>query len=173
VFSRLSSDIAVDADSIVRSPGGTAELQLAALSEPALRGLELDELPRLAHNRYVALDRQDRVLAATLRAFRAGPASVWGPVVLEMLAPALVKLACRTLPVSPGIDEEDIQQQVIYEALRAATMMPLPPDCRFVQARLVKLANKRLRRWLAREQRRQDRHLSLEGLDEEDAQWAR
>lgn len=173
MFSRLSSDIAVDMDSVVHSPGARVELQIAAASEPALRGLGLDELPRLAHNRHVPLGRQDRVLAATLRAFRAGPASVWGPVLLEMLAPALVKLASRTLPVSPGIDEEDIQQQVIYEALRAGATMPLPPDCHFVQARLVKLANKRLRRWLAHEQRRQERHLSLEGLDEEEAEWAR
>ena len=173
MFSRLSRDIAIDMDSVVRSPGATAEFEVAAAGEPALRGLELDQLPRLAHSRYVALDRQDRVLAATLRAFRAGPASVWGPVMLEMLAPALVRLASRTLPVSPGIDEEDIQQQVIYEALRAAATMPLPPDCRFVQARLVKLVNKRLRRWLAREQFRQERILSLEGLHEEDPEWAR
>ena len=50
--------------------------------------------------------------------------------------------------------------------------MPLPPECRFVQVRLVKLVNKRLRRWLAREQFRQERILSLEGLDEEGAEWA-
>jgi hypothetical protein len=173
VFNRLSRDIAVDMDSVVRSPGATAELEVAAAGEPALRGLELDQLPRLAHSRHVALDRQDQVLAATLRAFRAGPASLWGPVMLEMLAPALVKLASRTLPVLPAIDEEDIQQQVIYEALRAGATMPLPPDCRFVQARLVKLANKRLRRWLAHELRRQERHLSLEGLGEEEPKWAK
>jgi hypothetical protein len=94
-------------------------------------------------------------------------------VILEMLAPALVKLASRTLPVLPTIDEEDIQQQLIYEALRAGATMPLPPDCRFVQARLVKLANKRLRRWLAHELRRQERHLGLDALDEEEPKWAR
>jgi hypothetical protein len=76
VFSRLSRDIATDMDSVVHSPAATAELKVAAAGEPALRGLELDQLPRLAHSRHVALDRQDQVLAATLRAFRAGPASV-------------------------------------------------------------------------------------------------
>jgi hypothetical protein len=83
-----------------------------------------------------------------------------------MLAPALVRAAARFQALPPAVDEEDIDQQVVMEALRAAAVMPLPDDCRFVQRRLMWFAMKRVTRWIARENRRQLGQESVEGLKE-------
>jgi len=64
------------------------------------------------------------------------------------------------------VDEEDIDQQIVMEALRAAAIMPLPDDCRFVQRRLVFFAMKRVTRWLEREGRRQDSQTGVEATRE-------
>jgi hypothetical protein len=135
--------------------------------EPALRDIFLDDLPRLMQCREVPACRQDDLLAATIRAYRRGPAGLWAPILLSMLGPALVRAAARLQVQPPAVDDEDIDQQIVMEALRAAAEMPLPDECRFVQRRLVLLASKRLRRWLERERRRQTSQESFEVMTEE------
>jgi hypothetical protein len=81
-----------------------------------------------------------------------------------MLGPALVRAAARFHAQPPAVDEEDIDQEVVMEALRAAAVMPLPDGCRFVQRRLMWFAMKRVTRWLERESRRQLRQESVAGL---------
>lgn len=132
--------------------------------EPVLSNTPLLELPRLLQRREVPARLQDDVLAAAIRAYRSGPPDLWGPVVLSMLAPALVRMAARLQAQPPALDEEDIDQQVIVETLRAARLMPLPDSCRFVQSRLIAFTNKRLTRWVAREARRQASQASFEAL---------
>ena len=121
--------------------------------DPTLGCATLDELPRLAQGRHIPASRQDQVLAATIRAYRHGPSTLWGPVLLSMLGPALVRLVRRLQTQPPAIDDEDLDQQVVVEALRSAAFMPLPQNCRFVQRRLIALTGKRLTRWLERERR--------------------
>ena len=121
--------------------------------DPALGCSSLEELPRVMHGRQIPACCQDQVLAATIRAYRHGPSTLWGPVLLGMLGPALVRVARRLRTQPPAIDEEDLDQQVVVESLRAAAMMPLPENCRFVQRRLTALIGKRLMRWLMRERR--------------------
>lgn len=140
--------------------------QEAQCREPALRSTCLAELPNLMHRRAVPARRQDEILAATIRAYRVGPAAFWAPVLLSMLGPALVRAAGRFRAQPPAADEEDIDQQVVMEALRAATIMALPDDCRFVQRRLVFFAMKRVTRWLEREGRRQERQVPAEATTE-------
>ena len=136
----------------------------AQCREPGLRSTTLSELPELMQRREVPACRQDEVLASAIRAYRYGPAALWGPTLLGMLGPALVRMASRLPAQLPAVDEEDIDQQVIVEVLRAAALMPLPDDCRFVQRRLIAYAAKRLSRWLAREGRRQASQASFEGM---------
>jgi hypothetical protein len=147
-------------------PAAEQHFQQAQCPEPALRGICLKDLPRLMQCPQVPARRQDELLAATIRAYRGGPALLWGPVLLGMLGPALVRAAARFHAQPPAVDEEDIDQQVVMEALRAAAVMPLPDGCRFVQRRLMWFAMKRVTRWLERESRRQLRQESVEGLKE-------
>src|SRR5712691_2686060 len=79
--------------------------------EPVLRGICLDDLPRLMQCRDVPAYRQDDLLAATIRAYRRGPARLWGPILLSMLGPALVRAAARLQAQPPAVDDEDIDQQ--------------------------------------------------------------
>jgi hypothetical protein len=148
-------------------PKALQELREAQCREPALRGISLEDLPRLIQCRDVPACRQDDILAATIRSYRRGPVDLWGPILLCMLGPALVRAASRLQARPPAVDGEDIDQQVVMEALRAAAEMPLPVDCRFVQRRLVLLASKRLTRWLERESRRQTSQESFEVMTEE------
>ena len=132
-------------------------LACAHAQEPSLMGIGWEEMTSLLHRRSVPAARQDEILAATIRRYRAGPADVWAAVLLAMLAPAVIAMASRVRCSAPELDGEDLDQQAVLEALRACAEMPLPGECRFVQRRAVLLANKRLRRWAAREHR----HLSL------------
>jgi hypothetical protein len=152
-----------------RDRDATLALHAAWSAEPALRGLCLDELPRLMHWRSVPGRRQDEILAAAIRSYRAGCRRVWGPVLLAMLGPALVRASACLQAVPPAIAEEDVDQEVVLEALRASAQMPLPNNCRFVQRRLVFWAVKPVRRWLERETRRQ---LAQRDIDDTREVWS-
>src|SRR5438034_2830026 len=116
----LSSLIRRGFEDACRDPEADSALGAAVASEPCLRGLCLGDLPILMHRRCVPACRQDEVLAGVIRAYRKGCRKVWGPVLLAMLGPALVRGAARLSAKPPVIQEEDVDQQVVVEALRAA-----------------------------------------------------
>ena len=69
-------------------------------------------------------------LAALLRTYRRVPVPSWSAVLLETLSPMLVA-TCVRFPHRPlGIDDEDVQQQVVTEALDAARCIDLPEQPR-------------------------------------------
>src|SRR6266702_4026638 len=78
----------------------------------------------------------DTLLAAVL-AYRAGPRGVWGPVLLELLAPALIARLRRLRPQFPVLDSDDIRQQLVLELLAAATTVPLPEQPAMLRRRLI------------------------------------
>lgn len=121
-------------------PGRTAE--------PLLSALHVQELPRLLHSRAVPLERQNQVLAAVVRCYRKAPRSAWAAVVLEMLSPMLVDAAGRFLFAPVDVAIEDLNQQVIAEALHAARFMRLPEGGRDLQLRLRRRLLRRTARWL-------------------------
>jgi hypothetical protein len=108
-----------------------------------------------------------RSLRAIVDAYRAGPRELWGPVLLDLLAPALLARLQRLRAEPPAMDEEDIRQQLVLELLRAAATMPLPAEPGYLKSRLVARANQGVRRWLAREGCRQMRQQSFEAMEEE------
>src|SRR6266567_1876659 len=93
----------------------TAEdaLKRAGPTEPALLGLSLDDLVRLARDSSIPVSDQGALWAAFLRFYRRGRADSLGPVLLEMLAPALVSLSKRFSTVDPVASSLDIQQQLV------------------------------------------------------------
>ena len=110
---------------------------------------------------------RDRLLEEIVRAYRIGAREVWGAVLLDLLTPALVDRLKRYRPEPPGLDQEDIRQQLVLELLRAAAGMPLPAGAGFVERRLVLRAGQGVRRWLTRERRFRVIHQQFESVSEE------
>ena len=135
-------------------------LEVGWALEPALAGLSLRDLRGKVRDPELPPQAQDRLWAAILRGYRQGPPESWGPLVLELLAPALIELAAGFAPQSPTLDADDLQQQIALEALAAARSIPLERG-RFVKPWLVLEVRRRISRWLRREARRR-RSLDLD-----------
>jgi hypothetical protein len=118
--------------------------------EPALSGLQLSELPIRSRDPEAA-----EIWLAVMRTYRREPGIIWAAVLLEMLAPLLVVAASRLRPLPPAILQEDIEQQLIEEALQAAKHMPLPAPGRWIPRLVVIEARKQVSRWLAAEAKTQ------------------
>ncbi|HEX3629053.1 MAG TPA: hypothetical protein VHW91_01165 [Candidatus Dormibacteraeota bacterium] len=103
-----------------------------------------------------------RALMAIVLAYREGPRELWGPILLDLLAPALLARLRRLRSEPPVMDDEDIRQQLVMELLRAAAGMPLPDQPSYLRSRLMARTNQAVRRWLQRERRRQSRQHSFE-----------
>jgi hypothetical protein len=104
-------------------------------------------------------------LAEIVAAYRAGPRQLWGPILLDLLAPALLRRLQRLRAVPPVVDEDEIRQQLILEMLHAAATIPMTDPSK-TKRRLITSANKSVKRWLAREGRRQARQSSFEHDEE-------
>src|SRR5260370_15509147 len=107
-----------------------------------------------------------RSLRAIVDAYRAGPRELWGSILIDLLAPALLARLQRLRTELPLIDEEDIRQQLVFEFLRGAARMPLPSEDRYLKTALIARANQGVCRWLAREARRQMNQQSFEAMEE-------
>ncbi len=105
---------------------------------------------------------RNRLLAQAVCAYRAGPKPTWGPVILDLLAPTLVVILQGLRPVPPTIDEPEIRQQLVAEALHAAATVPLLESGLQTRFRLASRAYTRVLRWLAREGRTRRLQVSSE-----------
>lgn len=114
-----------------------------------------------------SLAERNRNLAQVIAAYRGGPRRLWGPAVLDLLAPAILQRLQRLRAQPPAIDAEEIRQQFVVEVLRAAAHIPLPDHPGWARGQILSRANQAVRRWLAREARRQRRQDSYEAREEE------
>jgi hypothetical protein len=108
--------------------------------------------------------RRPLVMAAVL-AYRSELRQVWGPVLLDLMAPAILASLKRLRAQPPVMDVEDLRQSLVLEVLSAAAEMPLPATPSHMRRRLMARANQGVRRWLERESRRQRRQRSFEMLE--------
>ena len=122
---------------------------------------ELDLLARARDSLYRSRAERDRLLAGIVLAYQRGPRQLWAPVLLDLIAPALVDSVRRFRPQPPFADEDDVRQQLVFELLRAAAQMPVHPYGRRMRLRLISQARKEVIRWLDREAVRQGRQLAL------------
>jgi hypothetical protein len=113
-----------------------------------------------------SLAERNRNLAQVIAAYRQGPRRLWGPVVLDLLAPAILQRLQRLRAQPPTIDEEELRQQFVVEVLRAAAYIPLPDHPGWAKGQILSRANQAVRRGLAREARRQRRQDSYEAREE-------
>jgi hypothetical protein len=132
-----------------------------------------DELPeearalvRRARDHNASLAERNRCLAAIVTAYRRGPRRLWGPVLLDLLAPAILERLQRLRAQPPTIDDEEVRQQFLVEVLGAAAYIPLPENPIWVKGQIMSRANQAVRRWLAREGRRQLHQDSYEAREE-------
>ncbi len=108
--------------------------------------------------RVFTLCRDDRLaLAAAVKAYRSGCRSIWAPVVLTLMAPAVEGRLRDLYPVPPAISSDDIPQQLLVEVLEAALCMPLPQDPLMFGPAILSRASQAVSRRLGRELRRQQR----------------
>lgn len=107
-----------------------------------------------------------RSLMAIVLAYREGPRELWGPVLLELMAPSLVARLQRLRTEPPVMDADDVRQQLVMELLLAAARMPLPKEPGYLRSRLMARANQGVRRRLERERRRQAGQDSFEAREE-------
>lgn len=112
------------------------------------------------------LAERNRLLAEMVTAYRSGPRELWGPVILDLLAPALVELLQLFRAEPPAMDAEEISQQLVMETLRAAATIPIHKDGCDMKVRLLARAYTYVVRWLIREGYRQSKQRSYEALQE-------
>src|ERR1700680_188038 len=98
----------------------------------------------------LAPDERNRRLAPIVAAYRAGPRELWGPVLLDLLAPAILVRLQRLGARPPVMDKEEIGQQFLVELLHLAATVPLPVYGRWPKRTLMSRANQAVRRWLRR-----------------------
>lgn len=103
---------------------------------PALAGASVRDMVRRVHHRAVAQEERDGILAAVIRCYRQGRSPAWSAVLLQMLAPALSRMQARFRSLPRAVDDQDVQQQLIVEALAAASSMPLPEPPRGLEQRV-------------------------------------
>ena len=108
----------------------------------------------------------DQRLARVIAAYRCGPRELWAPVLLDLLAPAMISRLKRLRAEPPAVDEEDLRQQLVVEVLLAAATIPLPANPAWQKKQILSRANQAVRRWLQQEHRQQLRQRSLEAIEE-------
>jgi DNA-directed RNA polymerase specialized sigma24 family protein len=125
--------------------------------------MDAREIVRAMRDPGRSLDEQGAILAAVIRCYRRSPTPAWSALLLEMLSPTLVATRNRFTYCPIGVDEEDVQQQVIVEALHAAWHMRLPQEPGFTMTRLSDWVVSRTARMLVRNSRAETE--SLEQVD--------
>jgi DNA-directed RNA polymerase specialized sigma24 family protein len=130
----------------VREELEAGELAAAARVEPALAGPSLDDLIAPAEKR--SQKELDPILIGIVHCFRQREKRLWAPVLLRVVAPPLINRAFGLVLRSPERDPVEILQQMVLEVLIAAERIPLQNSSRWVQARIVKRAGTKVRRWL-------------------------
>ena len=163
----------------VRAELEAGEFESARQSEPALTRFTLPELVEFGRWPTTKSAEQDAVWLAIVRCCRHRDARLWMPVLLQMLAPAIINEAYRLALAVLRIDPVEIQQQLLAEVLVAAASLSLDDRSRRVQARLVRTAARRVEDWIRRTTERQPlsldewrtRRLVTRAANAEEARW--
>ena len=122
-------------------------------AKAALGPSELDLVARARASVNTESSDRDRLLDSIVMAYRFGDRPVWGAILLDLLTPAIVERLKHFRPEPPVIEADDLQAEFIVQLLEAAASMPLPPQPRFVERRLILRAAQGVRRRLGRERR--------------------
>ena len=136
---------------------------------PALEGdaADADLLARvrvLTGGGRLPLRARDEILFEVVQRYRVGPSQRWAAVLLDVMAPPLMKRLQHFSPRPPAIDVEDVAQQFLLHLLEAAHGVPLELGAVYLERRLLLRAITSMSRWLKKEARRQSWVAPLEAL---------
>jgi hypothetical protein len=131
-------------------------------SERALTPEQRGLLARARDTTTVALPERNRTLAQIVAAYRLGHRQLWGGILLDLAAPALLEVLQRFQARYAVLDEEDVSQQLVVQYLHSVATMRIPHDGRGLRRKLVSRAAKATARRLGRERRHQSWHYSFE-----------
>jgi hypothetical protein len=109
---------------------------------------------------------RNRLLTRIVCCYRTGPKAIWGPVVLDLLAPTLTLMLRGLRPVPPAIDETEIRQQLVAETLRCVATVPVLESGLGTRFRITSRIYTNMLRWLTREGRRRRSQVSFDHLRE-------
>lgn len=139
------------------------------IAKAALAQFEVDLVARARASTNEASGERDRLLESIVVAYRLDNRQVWAAVLLDLLTPALLERLRHFRPEPPAVDLEDVRDEFVIQLLEAAATMPLPPELRFVERRLMLRAGQGVRRWLRKERRWRATCQPLEALAEEES----
>ncbi|MHB8507397.1 MAG: SigE family RNA polymerase sigma factor [Candidatus Dormibacteria bacterium] len=131
-----------------RNWGERTPAQMAP-TEPVLYGRSWDGIVELPRDTFNSVEL-DAVYAAVVRSYQRGPRSVWGPVLLELLAPAMLEKVQGLYAAAPALSEDDIEQQLVIEVLRWAEKPETGTDQQYMDGRMMNRTHERVLRWLRR-----------------------
>ncbi len=163
----------------VRAELEASEFDDASIAEPALAWLTLNDLIEFGFWTNTRQHEQDDVWLAVVRCWRQRNPRLWGPVLLQMLAPALINETYRMALAEPRIDPVDVQQHLVAEVLTAAGSLPQEDGPHRVRAQLIWTAASRVTDWIRQTTDRQplsleqwrNRRLAMKAVNAEEARW--
>lgn len=148
----------------VRGTMDRRELADAATAHRALAGHTVASLVRAVRDASLDLSEQDAIWRSVVRCYQTRDSRLWAPVLLELLAPAIINEAYRLVRQLPAAEADEVRQELLAAVLTVAGTMALRPGRRFIKLGLMREARRRARRALMREIDRPD--VSLEALVE-------
>ncbi|MDQ6879868.1 MAG: hypothetical protein M3082_19650 [Candidatus Dormibacteraeota bacterium] len=116
-----------------------------------LAGSELELLARARDSINRTSAERNQLLGKIVAAYQRGPRQLWAPVILDLLAPAILESLQWLRPEPPVVDAEEVRQQLMFEVLRAAASIPIQTAGRKLKVRLLSQANRAVVRWLEEE----------------------
>jgi hypothetical protein len=140
-----------------------------ASAKAGLAQFEVDLVTRARASTNGVSGERDRLLESIVVAYRFGDRQLWAAVLLDLLTPAILERLRHFRPEPPAIDLEDVRAEFVVQLLEAAATMPLPPELRFVERRMILRAGQGVRRWLRKERRWRGKCQPLESLAEKES----
>ena len=133
---------------------GPGILEEAASRHPFLCGMSARDLVSVALDKRARRDVKNQLWIAVIDSYRHGPRGFWGPVILQMVSPTLLRKATRLLAEAELAElDEDTCHQLIAALLNAAAREKVPTPARWIPNRLATRAVTKVGRWMAAETR--------------------
>ena len=124
-------------------------LEEAADRHPFFKGMSACDLVLMGWNGRAKHDVKNQLWSAVIGSYRHGPRGFWGPVILQMLSPAVLRRAARVLAEGTHANlAEDTAHQLVAAVLSAAATETLPTPARWIPNRLATRAATRVGRWI-------------------------
>ena len=124
-------------------------LEEAADRYPFLKGMSARDLVLIGRNAHAKHEAKNQLWSAVIGSYRHGPRGFWGPVILQILAPTVLRRAARLLAEGEHANlVEDTAHQLVAAVLSAAATETLPTPARWIPNRLATRAVTRVGRWI-------------------------